>query len=109
MNLTLMPKTMPGKISITFIIISIALVLSVILIAMSLGSESIAGGFFSNMPLVLMALGAFAGAVISFITGFVAAYKQKDRSILLFICLTICIFFIYFGIAQFIGEIAGAH
>lgn len=36
MNLTLMPITTPGKISITFIIISIALVISVILIAMNL-------------------------------------------------------------------------
>lgn len=56
-----------------------------------------------------MALGAFAAAVISFLAGIIAVINQKERAILLFICLMISTFFVYFGIAQIIGEMTGSH
>lgn len=109
MKIQLWPKTMSGKASITFISISIALVIGIITVAANLENESMTGGFFSNMPLALITLSAFACAVISFISGLVSTFKRKERSILLFICLAICVLFIYFGIAQIVGEIMGTH
>lgn len=103
------PKTKSGKISITFVSVSITLFIVIIAVAANLENKIITGGFFGSIPFALTALYAFACAVISFISGLISTFKYKEKSILVLICLAICLFIMYLGVANIVGEITGIH
>ncbi|HOT60252.1 MAG: hypothetical protein KA807_18665 [Prolixibacteraceae bacterium] len=105
----ILPKTKLGKYAVVLIIVAIILVASINVLSMNSDKPADSTGFFGNLPLAVMALGAFSCAIISTITGFVAVYKNKERSALVYLCVLIGILSIYFGIAQIVGEITNSH
>lgn len=76
----ILPKTKLGKGAMVFIIVAIALVAAINVLAMNIDIPTDDSGFFGNMPLAVMALGAFSCAIISMITGLAAVFKNKERS-----------------------------
>lgn len=104
-----LPKTKLGKSSIVFIIVAIVLVATINVLSMNIDIPTESTGFFGNMPLAVMTLGAFSCAIISTITGLVAVIKNKERAILVHLCILIGALAIYFGIAQIVGEITNSH
>lgn len=98
-------KTKPGKYAVTFIIVAIVLVSTIIVVSMNMDILAKDTGFFGNMSLALITLGAFSCAIISTITGLVAVFKNKERSALVYSCIMIDSLAICFGIAQIVGEI----
>jgi hypothetical protein len=105
----ILPKTKLGRYAVVFIIVAIVLVAAINVLSMNIDIPTESTGFFGNMPLAVMALGAFSCAIISTITGIVAVFKNKERSALVYLCILIGALAIYFGIAQIFGEITGTH
>ena len=105
----ILPKTKPGKFAVVFIIVAIVLVAAINVLAMNIDIPTGDSGFFGNIPLAVMGLGAFACAIIATISGLAAVFKNKDSSALVYLCILIGSMAIYFGIAQIIGEITGSH
>lgn len=104
-----LPKTKLGMYAVVFIIVTIVLVAIIIVAAMNINTTRSDTGFFGNMPLAVMTLGAFSCAVISMVTGLIVVIKNKERSAIVYLCILIGAFIIYFGIAQVVGEITGSH
>ncbi len=105
----ILPKTKLGKYAAALILVAIILVAAINVLSMNIDIQAESTGFFGNMPLAVMALGAFSCAIISTITGLVAVIKNKERSVLVYVCVLIGAMAIYFGIAQIVGEITGSH
>lgn len=105
----ILPKTKSGKYAVVFIIVAIVLAATINVLSMNINIPKDNTGFFGNMPLAVMTLGAFSCAVISTITGLVAVIKNKERSAMVYLCVLIGALAIYFGIAQVVGEITGSH
>ncbi len=105
----ILPKTKSGKYAVVFIVIVIVLVTIVIMAGMNIDTPLGNAGFFSNMPLAVMTLGAFSCAIISTINGLVAVIKNKEQSAMVYLCILIGALAIYFGIAQIVGEITDSH
>lgn len=105
----ILPKTKLGKYAVVFTIVAIVLVTTIIVLSMNMDIPTDDTGFFGNMPLALMTLGAFSCAIVSTITGLVAVFINKERSAIVYVCTIIGLFAIYFGIAQIVGEITGSH
>mgnify|MGYP000858022835 CR=1 FL=1 len=99
------PKTKLGKFAVIFIIVAIVLVAAINVLSINIDIPTENTGFFGNMPLAVMALGAFSCAIISTLAGLVAVLKNKERSALVYLCVLIGALAIYFGIAQIVGEI----
>lgn len=55
----ILPKTKPGKYAVVFIIVAIVLVTAINVLSMNINIPTDDRGFFGNMPLAVMALGAF--------------------------------------------------
>lgn len=104
MKLLFIPVSKAGRYALW--LIAVAIVLIGVLIALGSGIETptVNEGFFNNLPLALLTLAAFISGICSFIAGLVALIKNKDYSILVWICLIIGAFIIYFGISQILGE-----
>lgn len=95
----ILPKTKLGKYALVLIIVTIVLVAAINVLSMNIDIPTENAGFFGNMPLAVMALGAFSCAIISTITGLVAVIKNKERAVLVYLCILIGALAIYFGIA----------
>ena len=109
MKFIFLPKTKAGKYCVALIALTIISVLIVGAVGMNAEPTNNSGGFFGNMPLALMTIGAFAAAIVSFSFGLIAIVRNTERSVLVYICLAIGALAIYFGIAQVIGEIYGEY
>ena len=98
-----MPTTSIGKRSVGFLIIFFALMAGFYSL-LSLGQR---GGetFFSNPLLAINILAAGASGAASFFTGIISIWKQKERSILVFVATAIGLFVLYFAL----GEILFPH
>lgn len=110
MNVTLLPKTKFGKYSIVLTVIFFALVVSINIIATLQGLPNNSNGtfvesFFDHIFLAIMTIGAFTATIISLIIGIITIIKNRERSVLVFICILIDILAVYFAIAAIIGEI----
>jgi hypothetical protein len=104
MKLWFMPVSKAGKYSLWLIIIAIVLIGIVIAIGSGIEPPTLNEGFFSNLPLALLTLAAFISGTCSFVAGIVALIKNKDYSILVWVCLILGAFIIYFGSSQVVGE-----
>lgn len=105
MQISFIPKTKLGKYSVVSIMVGIVLIVSVMLIDMNVDVPMEYEGFFGNIPLALMALGALASATISTVTGLIAVLKKQESAILVYAAIGIGALAIYFGIAQMVGEL----
>lgn len=104
MKLTLYPGTKSGVFSISFMIMGVVLIVVVAYLGRDLDiSED--GGFFERMNLAVMTIGAFAFSIVSLITGVIALLRDEERSILCFGALILSAAAVFFGIAQFMGEL----
>jgi len=108
-SFNILPKTKLGKYAVVFIIVAIVLVATINVLSINIDIPTDDTGFFSNMPLAVMTLGAFSYAVISTITGLAAVIKNKEQAALVYLCILIGALAIYFGIAQIVGEITDSH
>ena len=110
MKVSLIPNTKSGRYSLIFMLLSFILVVLINIIAINLDTiENSNNSFFGNAPLAIMTLSVFASAIISLLTGLIATIKNKERSVLVFICILAGILVVYFGIAQIIGEITNTY
>ena len=105
MKFWFMPVSKAGKYSLGLIVVSIVLIGVMIAIGSGIETPTVSEGFFNNLPLALLTLVAFISGICSFIAGLVALIKSKDYSILVWICLIVGAFIIYFGVSQMIGEL----
>lgn len=105
MSATFMPRTRLGKCSVILLVVAIVLVIIVAAIGSNMEPPSSNTGFFGNLPLAITALGAFAAAAISLMAGFISVYRDNERSVLVYACIIIDVLFVYFGIAQVVGEV----
>lgn len=83
MKITLIPKTYLGKWSVG-LIISFFILLGVFFMFINLGER---GGntFFSNLKLTIPGCLAAISAIASFFTGIISVFKNKERSVLVFL------------------------
>ncbi|TJX15825.1 hypothetical protein E9840_01280 [Tissierella creatinini] len=105
----ILPKTRLGKYAVIFTVIAIILVVTINALSINMDIPTDDTGFFGNLLFAVMALGALFCTIISTITGLVAVFKNKERSALVFLCILIGYLAIYFGAAQFVGEITDSH
>lgn len=98
-----MPKTSLGKWSVRFILVFFGLLATFYLLVASgqRGGET----FFSNPLLSIPILGAGISGAASFFTGIISIFKQKERSILVYLATAIGLSVLLFAL----GEILFPH
>ena len=98
MKTPFLPKTKFGKYSV-YLIISFFVFLGLFFLLVNLGER---GGdtFFSNLKLTIPMLIAGFSGVGSFVTGIISVFKNKERSILVFLCVILGFLILLFILAE---------
>ena len=98
MKVNFIPKTYLGKWSV-YLIISFFVFLGLFFVFVNLGER---GGetFFSNLKLTIPMLIAGISGVGSFFTGVISVFKNKEKSVLVFISTLIGLFVLWFVSAE---------
>ena len=98
MKVNFMPKTYLGKWSV-YLIISFFVFLGLFFVFVNLGER---GGetFFSNLKLTIPMMIAGISGVGSFFTGVISVFKNKEKSVLVFLSTLIGLFVLWFVSAE---------
>lgn len=110
MSMTLLPKSRLGRYSILLTIVFVVVVIIIMMIAASQGlPDNPNGSFFDHKLLAIMTIGAFSAAFISLLLGLITIFKNKEKSMILIMCMLIDVFAVYFAIAEIVGEITNTN
>jgi hypothetical protein len=103
MKLAVLPKTIPGKLSLGLIggLFLFSILLRLLVVAGQRGGAT----FFSNPALAVTGLLAAASGIGAFFTGIIAVIRSRERSGLVFLAVIIGLFVLFFCL----GEILSPH
>ena len=108
MRITFMPQTKQSRWSVIMIFIAFIMVILINVIDNYYRMPGNEIPYYMNGVIYpLLAFIALISFVISLVAGLKATLKAKERSILVFICILIDLFALYFAIAQVVGIITG--
>lgn len=99
------PKTKLGKWSLSLIIALIVLFLFMSLVLVGLLHQTGGDTLFDNIPLAITAILAGLCGISSFITGIISIFKQKERSLFVYLSTLISFLLIIF----LLGELFSPH